>query len=280
MATVTRRYLSPEQNGSYHRDGYVAVRGVIDPSRLAELRRVTDEFLERSRQTRESDDVFDLDPRHTAEAPALRRIKNPADHHPVYRWVALESPLPDIVGELLGSDVKFNHSKLNLKGSLIGAPVDWHQDAAFYPHSNDDVLAVGLLLDDASPENGCLAVVPGSHRGPVYEHDDPAGRFAGSIPPADIVRLDMAAVRRLALPAGSIHIHHYRLLHGSAENRATTQRRLLHQADPPAHPGPLVPDAYHSPLFGARVGGAPAGTGRRAGGAAPGASGWAWRDKA
>ena len=92
MATVTRRYLSPEQIGSYHRDGYVAVRDVIDPSRLAELRRVTDEFLERSRQTRESDDVFDLDPRHTAEAPALRRIKNPADHHPVYRWVALESP--------------------------------------------------------------------------------------------------------------------------------------------------------------------------------------------
>src|SRR5438552_11971657 len=138
MATVTRRYLSPEQIGSYHRDGYVAVRDVIDPSRLAELRRVTDEFLERSRQTRESDDVFDLDPRHTVEAPALRRIKNPADHHPVYRWVAFESPLPDIVGELLGPDVQFNHSKLNLKGSLIGAPVDWHQDAAFYPHSNDD----------------------------------------------------------------------------------------------------------------------------------------------
>src|SRR5207249_368084 len=138
-------------------DGYVAVRDVIDPSRLAELRRVTDEFLERSRQTRESDDVFDLDPRHTVEAPALRRIKNPADHHPVYRWVAFESPLPDIVGELLGPDVQFNHSKLNLKGSLIGAPVDWHQDAAFYPHSNDDVLAVGLLLDSTrSPLVGAI----------------------------------------------------------------------------------------------------------------------------
>src|SRR5437667_11995515 len=217
MATVTRRYLSPEQIGSYHRDGYVAVRDVIDPSRLAELRRVTDEFLERSRQTRESDDVFDLDPRHTAEAPALRRIKNPADHHPVYRWVALESPIPDIVGELLGPDVKFNHSKLNLKGSLIGAPVDWHQDAAFYPHSNDDVLAVGLLLDDATPENGCLAVLPGSHRGPVYDHYEGDG-FTGSINRADLGRLDLGRAVPLPVPAGSIHIHHYRAVHGSAEN--------------------------------------------------------------
>ena len=263
MATVTRRYLSPEQIGSYHRDGYVAVRDVIDPSRLAELRRVTDEFLERSRQTRESDDVFDLDPRHTAEAPALRRIKNPADHHPVYRWVAFESPLPDIVGELLGPDVQFNHSKLNLKGSLIGAPVDWHQDAAFYPHSNDDVLAVGLLLDDASPENGCLAVVPGSHRGPVYEHYDAAGCFAGSIPTGDVVRLDMASMRRLALPAGSIHIHHYRLVHGSAENRTTTERRLLINAYASADAVQLVPDSTRSPLFGAIVRGAPSRTVRR-----------------
>src|SRR2546428_1954918 len=102
MATVTRRYLSPEQIGSYHRDGYVAVRDVIDPSRLAELRRVTDEFLERSRQTRESDDVFDLDPRHTAEAPALRRIKNPADHHPGNPWAPSSPPPPTSVADSLG----------------------------------------------------------------------------------------------------------------------------------------------------------------------------------
>src|SRR3989442_10668908 len=82
MATVTRRYLSPEQIGSYHRDGYVAVRDVIDPSRLAELRRVTHQLLEPSRQTRESDDVFLLDPRHTAQAPAPRRIRDPTEHRP------------------------------------------------------------------------------------------------------------------------------------------------------------------------------------------------------
>jgi ectoine hydroxylase-related dioxygenase (phytanoyl-CoA dioxygenase family) len=263
MATVTPRSLSPAEVGAYHRDGYVAVRDVIDRNRLAALRQVTDEFLERSRQARESGDVFDLDAGHTAEAPVLRRIKNPADHHPIYHWVAFESPIPDIVSDLLGADVKFNHSKLNLKASLVGAPVDWHQDAAFYPHSNDDVLAVGLLLDDATPENGALAVVPGSHRGPVYEHYDADGRFTGSIRPEDVARLDMSSVRLLALPAGSIHIHHYRLVHGSAENRTATERRLLINAYAAADAVQLVPDVTRSPLFGAIVRGAPSPTVRR-----------------
>ena len=76
------------------------MRHFIDAARLAELRAVTDEFLERSRPVAKSDAVFDLDPRHTSARPVLRRIKNPADNHPLYRWVAFESPIPDIVAVL------------------------------------------------------------------------------------------------------------------------------------------------------------------------------------
>ena len=178
METTTVRHLTAVQIAAYHRDGYLAVRHVIQGEQLEALRAVTDEFVEQSRRVLSSGAVFDVDPRHTAERPALRRIKNPADNHALYRWVAFESPIPAIVAELIGPDVKFHHSKLNLKGEKIGAPVEWHQDAAFYPHSNDDVLAVGLLLDDATPENGCLAVLPGSHRGPVYDHYEGDG-FTG-----------------------------------------------------------------------------------------------------
>ena len=227
MSTVATRWLAEEQVQSYHRDGYVAVRHFIDAARLAELRAVTDEFLERSRPVAKSDAVFDLDPRHTSARPVLRRIKNPADNHPLYRWVAFESPIPDIVAQLLGPNVKFHHSKLNLKGSHVGAPVEWHQDAAFYPHSNDDVLAVGLLLDDSTPDNGALSVLPGSHRGPIYTHFDAAGRFVGCMQARDIGPLDRGDHVLLALPAGSIHIHHYRLIHWSAPNTSASERRLL-----------------------------------------------------
>src|SRR4029450_6484957 len=76
MATVATRWLTEEQVRSYRRDGYVAVSHVIDATRLAELRAVTDEFVERSRAVTKSDALFDLDPRHTAARPVLRRIKN------------------------------------------------------------------------------------------------------------------------------------------------------------------------------------------------------------
>src|SRR5919201_3006633 len=186
MTTTAQRYLTDEQIASYHRDGYLAVPRLIDGARVDELRRLTDAFVERSRGLARSDAVFDLDPRHSATAPIVRGIKNPADHDPLYAWVALESPILDIVTELLGPSLRFHHSKLNLKGSRVGAPVEVHQDAAFYPHSNDDVLAVGLLLDDATAENGAMSVLAGSHRGPIFTHYDTQRRFVGCLRADDV----------------------------------------------------------------------------------------------
>jgi ectoine hydroxylase-related dioxygenase (phytanoyl-CoA dioxygenase family) len=265
MATVALRHLTEQQIADYRRDGYLAVPELIDPQRSKELRAVTEELLERSRQVSESNELFDLDPRHTAAAPELRRIKNPADNHPLYQWVAFESAIPDIVAELIGPDIKFHHSKLNLKGSHGGAPVDWHQDAAFYPHSNDDVLAVGLLLDDADAANGAMAVLPGSHFGPVYEHYD-GDRFVGSMQAADVGRLDLKRAHLLELPAGSIHIHHYRLVHGSAPNLSARPRRLLINSYRAADAIPFTSDSSHSRFYGRLVRGQEARVARRQGG--------------
>jgi ectoine hydroxylase-related dioxygenase (phytanoyl-CoA dioxygenase family) len=251
--TATQRYLTDAQIASYHREGYLALPRFFDPERVAALRRVTDAFVERSRAVARTDGVFDLDPRHTAVAPVVRRIKNPADHDPLYAWLSLESPILDVVSELIGPSLRFHHSKLNLKGSLIGAPVEVHQDAAFYPHSNDDVLAVGLLLDDATADNGAMAVLPGSHRGPIYTHFDAQGRFVGGMRAEDIARLDRRGAVLLDLPAGSIHIHHYRLIHWSAPNTSPGERRLLINSYTAADAVNLASDSTKSPLYGRLV---------------------------
>ena len=249
-SATTQRYLTDEQIASYHREGYLAIPRLIETERVEALRRVTEAFLERSRGVSRTDGVFDLDPRHTVAAPALRRIKNPADNDSLYAWVALESPILDIVTELIGPSIRFHHSKLNLKGSHIGAPVEVHQDAAFYPHSNDDVLAVGLLLDDATAENGAMAVLPGSHRGPIHTHFDTQGRFVGCMRAEDIARLDRSRAVLLDLPAGSIHIHHYRLIHWSAPNTSPGDRRLLINSYTAADAVNLAADSAGSPMYG------------------------------
>jgi ectoine hydroxylase-related dioxygenase (phytanoyl-CoA dioxygenase family) len=266
MATGT---LTDEQIARYHRDGYLAVPGVIDAARVHALRRVTDAFVERSRTVAKSDPVFDLDPRHTASTPVLRRIKNPADNDALYRWVAFDSPIPDIVTQLLGPAIRFHHSKLNMKGSLLGAAVEVHQDAAFYPHSNDDVLAVGLLLDDATSANGAMAVLPGSHRGPIYTHYDAQGRFVGCMRDEDVARLDRRGAVLLELPAGSIHIHHYRLVHWSAPNTSPAERRLLINSYTAADAVSFMPDTTGSPLVGTLLRGTPPTVARRTAGDMP-----------
>src|SRR5881409_2903627 len=96
--TTAQRYLTDAQIASYQRDGYLALPRLIDADRVTALRRLTDAFVERSRSIARSDAVFDVDPRHTAAAPIVRRIKNPADHDPLYAWVALESPILDEIG--------------------------------------------------------------------------------------------------------------------------------------------------------------------------------------
>jgi ectoine hydroxylase-related dioxygenase (phytanoyl-CoA dioxygenase family) len=267
--TVAVGTLTDEQITQYHRDGYVAVPRLIDPGQVQALRRVTDGFLERSRGVTKSDAVFDLDPRHAPSAPLLRRIKNPADNDPLYRWVAFDSPIPDIVARLIGPAIRFHHSKLNMKGSRLGAAVEVHQDAAFYPHSNDDVLAVGLLLDDATAANGAMAVLPGSHRGPIYSHYDARGRFVGCMRDEDVARLDRSRAVLLELPAGSIHIHHYRLIHWSAPNTSTAERRLLINSYTAADAVSFMPDTTGSPLVGTLLRGTPPTVARRTAGDMP-----------
>src|ERR1700684_3421433 len=68
-----RRYLTDEQLDAYRRDGYVALTGISDAQRVEELRAVTKRFVDRSRAISASDGLFDLDPRHSAQTPTLRR---------------------------------------------------------------------------------------------------------------------------------------------------------------------------------------------------------------
>lgn len=215
-------HLTPDQIGTYREQGYLAVRGVFTPDEVRELQRVTDEFVDRSRSVSDHTDVFDLEPGHTAAEPRLRRLKAPHRQHPTYDRALRNEAVLTAVRQLVGDDVRYQNTKLNLKSPEFGSPVEWHQDWAFYPHTNDDVLAVGIAIDEMLLENGCLMVVPGSHHGPVHDHHHD-GVFAGAVPSDGFAEQAVP----IELHAGDISIHHARLLHGSAPNRSQRPRRFL-----------------------------------------------------
>jgi len=131
----------------------------------------------------------------------------------------------EVLKDLWGT-VRFDTGKLNMKSAGYGAPVEWHQDWAFYPHTNDDLAAVGIMVDDCDIENGPMMVIPGSHLGPVYDHHGRDGRFCGAMDPATCEADFSRAVPCLG-KAGSIPVHHVRAVHGSATNFSGKQRRFL-----------------------------------------------------
>jgi len=217
--------ISDDQVEFYHRHGYAVFEDVFSTDEIAALGDVTDEFVRASVRVSQHDDIYDLEDDHSAERPRVRRIKTPHLHHPAYDAAARNSDLVAILDRLIGPGVRLDTGKLNLKEADGGAAVEWHQDWAFYPHTNDDLLAVGILLDDADEENGPLMVIPGSHKGPVHDHHS-NGCFCGAV---DIENDDIGMDRAVPLlgKAGSITVHHCRTLHGSAPNRSTRARRLL-----------------------------------------------------
>jgi ectoine hydroxylase-related dioxygenase (phytanoyl-CoA dioxygenase family) len=125
----------------------------------------------------------------------------------------------------LGPDVALQTTKLNTKAPGGGAAVEWHQDWAFYPHTNDDMLAFGLMLEDVDEDNGPLMVIPGSHKGPVLDHHM-NGVFCGAVNPDD-PDFDFGKAVRLTGKAGDMTVHHARTLHGSAPNTSDRARMIL-----------------------------------------------------
>lgn len=215
--------LTSKKIDFYHENGYLGVEGVLSADEVAELRRVTEGFVQLSASVTEHTDVFDLEPGHTPESPKLRRLKDPIKHHEVYKKFLHHPRILDIVEQLIGPGLRTNGNKLNMKSPEYGSPVEWHQDWAFYPHTNDDLLAVGVSMDEMKYENGCLLVIPGSHKGPVYSHHQD-GHFAGAVT-EELPDADKAVP--IELEAGGISIHHVRTLHASAKNVSSRPRRLL-----------------------------------------------------
>jgi Phytanoyl-CoA dioxygenase (PhyH) len=129
-----------------------------------------------------------------------------------------------VLQALLGPVVRLQTTKLKTKAPGGGAAVEWHQDWAFYPHTNDDLLAIGLMLADVDAANGPLMVIPGSHKGPVLDHTR-NGVFAGAVDPGDPL-FDLPKAVTLTGRAGSMSVHHVRLLHGSAPNMSERARLI------------------------------------------------------
>ena len=142
--------LTDQQIEDYRRDGYLVIPRLIEGEQLAELRALTDRIVAEARGVTANDELYDLEPSHSA-SPAAGAAAEARDLQALRLLPCAGARAQDHRDP--GSSCWARRSasyggKLNMKSAGYGSPVEWHQDWAFYPHTNDDVLATGIYLDD------------------------------------------------------------------------------------------------------------------------------------
>ena len=200
--------LSPEQVLQFRESGYLAPLRVLSRSEVAGARANLHALMEKT----------------AGMTDAAARHKP----HLYSKWISDLIRDPRVLGpvaDLLGPDLLVWKSVFFVKQAHTPQFVDWHQDSAYWGFESEDVVTAWIALTESTIENGCLRVVPGSHRRPEVPH---AIRFAEN---NLLVRGQGAAVeipddetRCVELSPGEMSVHHVRMLHGSGANGSAGPR--------------------------------------------------------
>jgi phytanoyl-CoA hydroxylase len=219
--------LTEEQSVAYERDGFLLVEDLISPKEVAALRDRVREYTHGGR-SQEGLQV-QVEPRVqrgelAVEHPGdgIRKIDSLAQTDNLFRALAKDRRILGIITGLLGADVKLFRNSLMLKPPSVGSPKGWHQDSPYWPIEPMSLCSLWLPLDDATPENGCMAVVPGAHKAGPLSHVNVTDDFV--VAPG---ALDESGARALPMGAGSGLFFHSLLPHYTAPNRTTQWRRAL-----------------------------------------------------
>ena len=223
--------LTQEQKDQFWHDGFLMVDKAVDRDQLSGLKEVFADWIDDSREhlndfgeTLDGRPRFDLQPGHTRESPALRRVQSPEEVSATYADVMRNADTVDYCTDLIGPDLRFHHGKVNSKLPGTMTQVKWHQDFLFQPMTHHDMITCLLFLDEVTTENGPLEVIPGSHKGPLYSHWQD-GTFTGAVD-EQIVEPMKHKIVKCTGSAGSVCLMHVNLLHGSAPNLSDKPRTL------------------------------------------------------
>ncbi len=155
----------------------------------------------------------------------LGRLGHPAMHFAWAYRLATEPAVLDAVEEVLGPDLLVAGSLVLCKYPRDPAFVSWHQDNYYSNLHLTPSLSAWIALRDSTTENGCMRVVPGSHREGVLPHEE-KGNANNLLKLGQEIQVEVneADAVEVELRAGEMSLHHAGIIHGSRPNRSDTER--------------------------------------------------------
>lgn len=195
---------------AYERNGYVFPIGVLTPEEAECVRLRLEEYLATSKRNTK-DDAFLQFKVHLIFTWADRMVRHPA--------------VLDAVEALIGPNILVWNTAVLIKKPHDRDFVTWHQDIYYWGNHPGHVVGAWVAIADSTSENGCVRVIPGSHRWGVLPHKDTFGADNMLSRGQQIVQ-PIAEDRAvdMVLRAGEMSLHHTTTVHGSRPNRSDSWR--------------------------------------------------------
>ena len=202
-----RRMLTRAEIDQYHRDGYVTPKFRLDQDILEDIREAHARLVHRH-------------PQFSDYCSALLA------YDPWFLTVARRSEILDMVEQVIGSNFALWNSSFFAKPAKVGSRTPWHQDGEYWPIEPLATCTVWIAIDSSTAENGCLRVIPGSHRTKqLAKHNQSAASNIALDLELDSQAFDEAEAVDIVLEPGEISLHDVYLFHGSEPNHSDFSRR-------------------------------------------------------
>jgi len=226
---------------AFDRDGYVILREFLSEDEVRDIERVYDEILAGKRVdlTTLGRDFCDMSATYSTPAEKFNMVNVvlPTRHVPEWKGNVLERKVEEVAHKWFLShddEAMMDYDQLLAKKpGKTDAIFAWHQDLGYWPVGapNNRTMTFSLALDDADEENGCLMVIPESHKEPQLRPHRPAAKAGGDgrsdahTLVADVDLNGRDTVQYLHVRRGDVTIHNERIVHGSGGNSSPTRWR-------------------------------------------------------
>lgn len=223
--------LTAKQVEFFHQNGYLNAGKLLEPGEVAMLRDRLDAVLAGESDTGGKVEYAEpLNHKDPAQGGVLQ-VVNIWKQDSLFRKHHSRPPLVEMARQLTGSQtLRIFHDQILSKPPRNGRPVAWHQDYGYWQMVTPaDLITCWVALDDATIENGCMQVVPGSHTWGLQETNTDLGNDDHEALLKHVAMPAGAKVEKVAieLPAGHCMWHHCLTLHGTDVNRTPRPRRAV-----------------------------------------------------
>jgi len=207
--------ITAEQKRQFTETGYFVLDNVFTMDEMNQLTTTIEVYQKRHEE--------ELASQHTADgisrAGEISFTGHLAENDPAVRAFATRPEFVAIATELLGPNVDLFWNQTVFKQPEGQKEFPWHQDDAYSPVAPAPYLTLWLALNDATPENGCISVMPGSHKDGLVPHkESPIGLMCH-----DIDAPDQGV--QVPVKAGSIAVFPSLMFHKSGVNRSSGPRK-------------------------------------------------------